>query len=148
MFLQRILSFAIAGLRSNSITLSVTKRFRWTGVNNVSTWNYFTDDEVKGLSVDLVDKLDRARNLANVAFVITSGFRSPADNERVLGVDASAHVKGLAVDLRCSDSSSRLNIVQALLTVGFNRVGVYDKHIHCDIDKDLPQDVMWVGVSH
>jgi len=35
----------------------------------------------------------------------------------------------------------------ALLQAGFRRIGIYDKHIHADIDKTLPQDVMWWGVS-
>lgn len=110
--------------------------------------NFFTKEEVEGLDPEFVAKLDWARGRAGVPFVITSGKRTPEENERVTGVDASAHIKGLAVDLRVTDSIQRKKMVHALLLAGFNRIGIYDKHCHVDVDPDLPQDVMWVGVSH
>lgn len=110
--------------------------------------HFFTPEETEGLDGELIAKLDWARGRAGVPFVITSGKRSPEENERVMGVDASAHIKGLAVDLRCSDSESRYKMVNALLLAGFKRLGIYDKHVHADIDASLPQEVIWVGLSH
>jgi len=111
-------------------------------------WAYFEESEVSDLDVELVAKLDMARSKAGVPFVITSGRRTPEQNERVLGVDASAHITGKAVDLRCHDSSVRYKMVKALLDAGFNRVGIYDKHLHVDIDDSKDQNVIWIGVSH
>lgn len=109
---------------------------------------YFKPEEIEGLDAELVAKLDWARGRSGVPFIITSGKRSPEENERVMGVDASAHMKGLAVDLRCSDSQARYKMLNALFLSGFKRLGVYDKHIHADLDSSLPQEVVWVGLSH
>ena len=106
---------------------------------------YFTEDEVRGLSPRLIDMLDRARGLAKVPFSITSGYRTPEQNRDVGGVCDSAHTKGLAVDLGCFDSRARLRMVSGLIMAGFVRIGVYSRHLHCDIDDTLPQAVLWFG---
>lgn len=110
--------------------------------------NFFTEKEVDGLDQELIAKLDWARGRSGVPFIITSGKRTPEENERTMGVDGSAHIKGLAVDLRVSDSNARFKMVNALLLAGFRRIGIYDSHLHCDVDMSLPLDVMWTGKSH
>ena len=90
----------------------------------------------------LVDLLDEARQFAGIPFVITSGIRAPRDEN-----DTSSHVTGKAVDIRAPTSRHRHRIVEALLLVGIDRIGVYDRHIHADVDKTKPRFVMWVGVS-
>lgn len=115
------------------------------------SWKYFKDDEVAGLENELVAKLDTARHVAGVPFIITSGRRTVDENEKATGVDRSAHIKGLAVDLRLEDGPASLNrflIVNALLQAGFKRIGVYNAHVHCDIDDSLPTPRMWIGESH
>ena len=115
----------------------------------MSKWNYFTESEVMGLDTEFVAKLDKARHEAGVPFIITSGKRTPADNERVLGVEGSSHVKGLGVDVRCHDSHTRFKIIKGLILAEFVRFGIYDKHIHIDFDQgeDKPQEVAWLGKS-
>lgn len=107
-------------------------------------WRYFTDAEVKGLSPDLVNMLDKARDLAGIPFVITSGYRTPAQNKKAGGVRDSAHEHGLAVDLRAPNEAIQKIIKKALKDAGFVRVGTYDKHLHVDIDRRKPQ-VAWAG---
>jgi hypothetical protein len=99
---------------------------------------WFSDAEVNGLNPRLVEMLEDARTRAKVPFEITSGYR-PGDDK--------SHGRALAVDLRCSTSYRRMRIVSAALLAGFRRIGVYDLHVHLDIDKKLPQDVMWWGES-
>lgn len=106
-------------------------------------WKYFAEHEVYKLDKKLVDMLDKAREIAGIPFVITSGFRTPEHNARVGGEPNSAHLRGLAADLRCRNSEERFAIVNALLKVGFNRIGIGSSFIHCDIDPTLPQNVMW-----
>lgn len=103
---------------------------------------YFTDAEVAGLEPALVERLIEARGRAKVPFVITEGRASGGSH-----VANSAHARGLAVDLRAHDGITRFKIVAALLDAGFVRIGVYDKHIHADVDGGLPQGVLWVGRS-
>ena len=112
-------------------------------------YTYFSQKEVEGLADDLIQRLEQARQISGVPFVITSGRRLPEANESIPGaVQDSAHLTGLAVDLRCSTSPERFKMLKALLMVGVNRIGVYDKHIHCDIDLTKDKDVIWVGLSH
>ncbi len=105
-------------------------------------YHYFCDDEVEGLSEKLVEQLDHARSIAGIPFFITEGLASGGSH-----VKDTAHQRGLAVDLRCNTSRARFIMVRALLFVGFRRIGIYDKHVHVDIDESLPQDVIWVGES-
>lgn len=120
---------------------------RWTGYN-VPKYHFFSDEEVKGLDQELCAMLDWARGRAAVPFSITCGLRTADQNDTVGGVKDSAHLRGLAVDLSCSDSEARFKMVSALLLAGFKRIGIYDKHIHVDRDETLPQNVAWIGVSH
>jgi len=88
-------------------------------------------------------KLNFARGVADIPFVITSGYRCEAHNQRVGGKSQSAHTKGYAVDIKASTSDSRFKIVNALLKVGFTRIGIAKNFIHVDDDSSLPQNVMW-----
>lgn len=111
-------------------------------------WKYFTDDEVAGLSEELIKMLDEMREIAGMPIVITCGFRSVEHNAEVGGVTDSAHTKGLAVDIHCPDSMTRYILISAAFKVGFKRIEAATEHIHVDIDESLPQNVMWLGVSH
>lgn len=118
---------------------------------------FFSPDETHGLNPLLVSMLDDARERAGIPFVITSGFRDPAQNASAGGVEDSAHSHttmaglpdGFAVDIRVPDDSrSRFHILKGLFGAGFCRVGIYDKHVHVDIDPSKPQFVCWTGESH
>jgi len=97
----------------------------------------------KNMKKDFLKKLDKARAIADVPFKITSGYRSKETNKRVGGVSTSSHLKGLAADISCKDSSTRQKIVNALIKAGFTRIGIADTFIHCDTDKDK-QDAIWL----
>lgn len=93
-------------------------------------------------------KLSRARQIANVAFKITSGYRTQDYNRALLqrGYKASldsSHCKGIAVDIAVTSSRDRFIIVNALIAVGFTRIGIGNTFIHVDMDMDKPQDSMW-----
>lgn len=117
-------------------------------------YKYFTAEEflkctppspIEGVSESLLNKLDQAREIAGIPFVINSAVRSSA-YERVRGRSgSSSHVSGKAVDIRCIDSSSRFAILSALIMVGFTRIGIYPRHIHVDVDNDRPQKVVFLG---
>jgi len=106
-------------------------------------YKYFSEKEIYKLKPELVDKLDKARGIAGIPFKINSGFRTPEHNKRIGGKPDSSHLKGLAVDLHCKDSKSRYKILTSLLEVGFNRIGLADTFIHCDISDTKPQNVIW-----
>lgn len=106
---------------------------------------WFGPEEVEGLDPKLVEMLDKARGLAKVPFRITSGRRSAEQNQAAGGVMDSSHTRGLAVDLACYDSRTRMRMLCGLVLAGFTRVGVYSSHLHADVDDSLPADVLWLG---
>ncbi len=91
------------------------------------------------MSFDFLILLDLARSRAGVPFRIASSFRNG---------DPGSHGDGLAVDIACSTSTERLRIVRALLEVGFQRVGIYRRHVHVDVDESRDQLVLWYGTYH
>lgn len=114
--------------------------------------NNFTLDEfdspdlpTSGREMDYIflAKLDKAREIANVPFRITSGYRTIAHNEKVGGVPDSAHTKGRAADIACTSGTNRYIIVNSLLQAGFNRIGIANTFIHVDDDPSKPPQVIW-----
>ena len=95
------------------------------------------------MNLDFLHKLDEARELANVPFKITSGYRTPQHNLDVGGRIGSSHIKGLAVDIACVNSHQRQKILTALIQVGFKRIGIGKSFIHSDLDPDKP-NAIWL----
>jgi uncharacterized protein YcbK (DUF882 family) len=91
--------------------------------------------------------LDKARELAGVPFVVESGIRCPEHNAEVGGVDSSAHIWGLAVDIRAMDSVTRYKVLRAMFDVGFKRIGIGANFIHVDTDSSKGQEVCWLYPS-
>jgi hypothetical protein len=108
-------------------------------------FNKVDDPNMVGLSDKLMSMLDNARTIAGVPIVITSGLRTPEHNAEVGGVADSAHLKGLAADLQCSDSSNRYAIIYGLYVAGFKRIEICKGHIHVDIDESKDQRVIFLG---
>lgn len=103
---------------------------------------YFKEIE-DNMCVHFLDKLDEARELSGIPFHINSALRTPEDNKRVGGSPNSSHLKGLAVDISTKDSITRFKVLNALIKVGFTRIGIADTFIHVDLDKDKSQQVIW-----
>jgi len=102
---------------------------------------YFKEVEYK-MDKDFLAKLDKAREFAKVPFVINSAYRSPEHPQSIKN-PTSSHIKGLAVDIKTTDSRTRYKVLNALIQVGFNRIGISDTFIHVDDDKDKSQQVIW-----
>jgi zinc D-Ala-D-Ala carboxypeptidase len=109
---------------------------------------YFTDSEVVGLVPELVEKLDKTRELCGFPFAITSGFRTQEENDRIGGTKNSAHLKGMAADIkRPLDNDLLYRMCWAAGLAGFRRIEIATRHVHLDTDPDKTQDIMWFGVS-
>ena len=93
---------------------------------------------------ELLLKLEEARSLAGIPFVINSGPRCPRNNLDVGGVDDSEHVHGSGADIRCDSSWARMKIVRACLAAGFDRIGVAKTFVHVGVSKSKPRPMMWV----
>jgi hypothetical protein len=107
-------------------------------------FNKEQDPNMIGVSDKLLSMLDNARTIADVPFIINSGLRSAEKNKEVGGVEDSAHLKGLAVDLACSDSFNRYKMIYGLFVAGFKRIEICKNHIHVDIDETKQQLVIFL----
>ena len=94
------------------------------------------------MNVDFLAKLDEAREFAKIPFIINSAYRSPSHPESIKN-PTSSHIKGLAVDIKAKDSITRFKVLNALIAVGFNRIGIAGTFIHVDLDLDKSQNVIW-----
>lgn len=114
--------------------------------------NYFKDYEftckcgccLNNISQELVFNLDEARDISQIPFKINSACRCEKHNKKVGGVKDSSHCKGLAVDIACNDDKRRFIIVSALISVGFNRIIIYDTFIHVDIDMEKSNPILQI----
>ena len=102
---------------------------------------YFKEIE-NNMDVNFLAKLDEAREFAGIPFVINSAYRSPTHPESIKN-PTSSHIKGLAVDIKSNDSITRFKMLNALIAVGFNRIGIAKTFIHVDLDYDKSQNVIW-----
>ena len=112
-------------------------------------FNYeeFDSPDIQGsgqlMDPELLDMIDKAREIYGKPIRVTSGYRTEDHNRKVGGVDSSSHLKGLAIDVACVRSKDRFEMLTALIEVGFNRIGVASTFIHVDIDKGKSQNVIW-----
>lgn len=111
------------------------EEFDSKGANEEGTGNNMQDA--------FISRLHQARVLADTKFKINSGYRSPQHNATVGGISNSSHTKGLAADISVTSTKNRFLIINSLLQVGFNRIGVYKTFCHVDLDPDKPKNVIW-----
>ena len=113
-------------------------------------FNYeeFDSPDIQGsgqlMDEKMLSMLDEVREMYGKPISINSGYRTIRHNASVGGKAKSSHLKGLAVDIACSASRDRDNLLKALRQVGFNRVGIAKSFIHVDIDCDKDKNVTWV----
>lgn len=111
---------------------------------------YFTDDEFERVACSVTQcnecslaRLDRAREIAGVPFVLTSAYRSP-ESDRLKGRSGrGAHTLGRAFDIACRDSLTRYKIVFGAIAAGFTRIGIGSTFVHMD-DSDISGPSIWL----
>ena len=72
----------------------------------------------------LADFLQMIRNELHLPIIVTSGYRSKEVNEAVGCASSSYHVKGLAVDIKCSDMDKLLSVLHSHL-MDIDQLGIY-----------------------
>ena len=116
------------------------------------TAKYFKESEFKkcvpacslqDMKQGTMDKLDAAREIAGIPFVLNSAYRSPEWEKAHGRTGDGAHPHGQAVDIRCNSNANRFKIVDALICAGFVRIGIGKNYVHADDDASKSQNVMW-----
>jgi len=105
---------------------------------------YFKElDNLDKMDKTFLLRLDEARERAGIPFVINSAYRTPEHNAKIGGKPNSSHLKGLAVDISVTNSRQRFIVLNALLEVGFTRIGIADTFLHVDLDNGKSKEVIW-----
>lgn len=92
------------------------------------------------MSPSFLEKLDLARAYSGVPFVLNSAFRSSEWDKSKGRSGYGYHTLGRAVDVRCTDSFARAEILRSCLKVGLT-VGISPTFIHID---DRPLQVAFL----
>ncbi len=107
----------------------------------------FDSPDIQGsgqmMNKGLLSKLDMIREEFGKPMRINSGYRTEAHNKKVGGTSKSSHIKGLAVDISCTNSVDRFKLIDLFIKYEVTRIGIADTFIHIDIDKDKSQNVIW-----
>ena len=92
-------------------------------------------------TIGFIQKLQIARSRAGISFVINSGYRCKKHNKEVGGVIDSAHLKGLAADIKTLLPIDTYEIVSALIKAGFPRIEICQTWTHVDTDNNKPYGI-------
>jgi zinc D-Ala-D-Ala carboxypeptidase len=85
------------------------------------------------VETDAMDRLQRLRAAIGVPLIVTSGYRSPAHNERVGGAANSMHLRGQAFDISMNNLDPEWFIREAR-RYGFSGIGTYPRGNFVHID--------------
>lgn len=114
---------------------------------------YFTEEEFRkanpscslsDMDEKFMNKLEAAREIAGVPFIVSSAYRSVAYEKKKGRSGTSRHTMGIAMDIRCYDNALRFRIVNALLSVGFRRIGIASSFIHVDDGYPNSSPLIWL----
>ena len=117
-------------------------------------WKYFKieefdDPNVEGsaaenMDFDFITLLNTIRHQSGVQMRITSGYRTEETNSKLKNsVPNSSHLKGVAADIACNNSSDREKIIAAAIKNKVRRIGISAKFLHIDVDSEK-QPAVWL----
>ncbi len=92
----------------------------------------------------LINALSVFERALDIDITYTSGYRTLEQELALGGSSTGSHLKGLAMDIACSESIPRYKIIFCAMVAGFKRIGIGKTHVHLDVDPDKAQNVLWL----
>ena len=88
-----------------------------------------------GIRQELIDALQKLRDLIGEAIFVSSGYRCPKWNKAVGGSKGSMHMKGLAADIWCENLTPEelKKFAEEIPEFANGGIGIYDWGIHVDV---------------
>lgn len=100
------------------------------------------------IETDFLDRLQELRRRFKRPMVITSGYRTPAHNQRVAKTGpAGPHTTGRAADIKVTTARDRYDLIALAIDCGFTGIGVGATFVHLDDIRDnptIPRPAIWV----
>lgn len=89
---------------------------------------------------ELVNLLQKIRDMVKVSVIINSGYRCPVHNTNVGGAKSSYHMNGKAADICASgmEPSKLAEVAERCCALG---IGLYDTFVHVDV---RPRKYYWI----
>ncbi len=113
------------------------------GASNSQASEHFKPSEFKchcgceghDVKPELIEKLEKFRDIVGKPIKIISGYRCPDHNHKVGGAKSSQHMAGTAVDIKVDGMS--VNELDSLAEKSglWGGIGTYPRHLHVDIRK-------------
>lgn len=105
---------------------------RWKNFNELDFEMCTPKCSISAMSDAFMNRLQYARDLAGIPFVLNSAYRS-SDYDKSKGRTGTGfHTLGHAVDIKCTSSRDRYKILNACLLAGFSGIGIGPTFIHVD----------------
>ncbi len=102
-------------------------------------WPYFSDEELRSPDVGyaimqepFMERVILLREDLGVPLIANSGYRSRDHNRKIGGRRHSAHLYGVAIDVKCLDAAFKHELVAKALEYGMTGIGVYPRFVHMD----------------
>lgn len=84
------------------------------------------------LHSELLQRLQKLRDILNKPVIITSGYRNQEHNRRVGGAPNSYHLRGMAADITVQGTNPQ-DLAKTAEECGFRGIGVYEGFLHVDV---------------
>jgi len=112
---------------------------------------YFSEKELEcrcgcglnKMNPEFLSLLDSIRAKYGKPLALTSAMRCEKNNADQGGAKNSAHLVGMAADIRIAGGRMRRTLARIADELGVGRIGFGRTFLHVDNDPFLPQDVWW-----
>ena len=125
-------------MQKGSYNISNTRKMNDIWVSPYFSLRELQSPDTKTVMIDpkVLRCLDKLMQTCTTPIMITSGYRTPAHNEKVGGAKHSFHMRGMAVDCYQQEHTGKEDMIAFAkrgLEAGFTIAIVYKGHVHFDV---------------